>query len=83
MEKLVGLKDLRQNMASYAQKVKKGQSFVVLKQSKPLFKIVPLDMWGDEGEWETVVDFTKIRKGGISAEELLERLRKLKKKKKK
>jgi len=77
MEKLVGLKDLRQNMASYAQKVQKGQSFVVLKQSKPLFKIVPLDEWGDEGEWETVIDFTKIRKGGVGIDEVLAGLKRL------
>ncbi len=82
MEKLVGLKELRQNMASYAQKVQKGQSFVVLKQSKPLFRIVPVDMWGDEGEWETLIDFTEIRKGGIPAEELLKIMNDFKKKKK-
>lgn len=82
MENLVGLKELRQNMDSYVRKVQKGQSFVVLKQSKPLFRIVPLDIWGDEGEWETLIDFTKIRKGGIAAEELLKRLKALDRKKK-
>lgn len=43
MENIVGLKELRQNMANYAIKVKKGQSFIVVKQSKPLFKIIPLE----------------------------------------
>ena len=79
MEKLVGLKDLRQNMASYAQKVKKGQSFVVLKQSKPLFRISPVDIWGDEGEWETIVDFTKINKDGVEINKVLSALKKMKK----
>ncbi|MBU1178735.1 type II toxin-antitoxin system prevent-host-death family antitoxin [Patescibacteria group bacterium] len=78
MKNLVGLKELRQNMASYARKVQKGQSFIVLKQSKPLFRIVPVDAWGDEGEWETVVDFTKIRKGGVGIDEVLASLKRLK-----
>ena len=71
MEKIIGLKDLRQNMAGYAQKIKKGQSFVVVKQSKPLFKIAPV--YGEE-EWEEVVDFTKIRKGGVRIKDILSRL---------
>jgi len=78
MEKLIGLKDLRQNMSSYAKKVQEGRSFIVLKQSKPIFRIVPLDIWGDEGEWETLVDFTKFYKDGIPAKELLRRLRSIK-----
>jgi len=48
-------------MQEYAQKVKKGQSFMVFKKSKPLFKISPID----EEYWEEVIDFTKIKKGGI------------------
>ncbi|MBI2062553.1 MAG: hypothetical protein HYT64_02605 [Candidatus Yanofskybacteria bacterium] len=70
---ILGLKELRENMQKYASRVQKGESFVVVKKSKPLFKISSLDE--DEGEWETVVDFTKIRKGGISADELLARLK--------
>lgn len=70
MENLVGLKELRQNIDKYATQVTKGKSFVVLRRSKPLFKITPVE---DE-EWETIIDFTKIRKGGIPAKELLSRL---------
>jgi len=36
-----------------------------------------VDEWGDDGEWETVVDFRELPGGGISAEKLLERLQKL------
>jgi len=57
-------------MQEYAQKVKKGHSFMVFKKSKPLFKISPID----EEYWEEVVDFTKIKKGGINLKELLKRL---------
>ena len=68
---IVGLKELRENMEKYASLIKKGKSFIVVKRSKPLFKISSID---DDGLWETVIDFTKLRKGGIPAEELLSRL---------
>ena len=73
---IIGLKELRQNVTKYARKVQKGESFVVVKRSKPLFKIAPVD---EEDQWETVIDFTKLTKDGqgIDADELLERLRKL------
>ena len=41
MEKIVGLKDLRANMEKYASDVRKGDTIIVVKRSKPLFKIVP------------------------------------------
>ncbi len=70
MENIINLKSLRENMQEYAQKVKRGHSFMVFKKSKPLFKISPID----EEYWEEVIDFTKIKKGGISLKELLQRL---------
>ena len=57
MENIIGLKELRQNMAGFAAKVKRGQSFIVVKQSKPIFKIAPIE---EDDKWEQVVDFTKI-----------------------
>ena len=71
MENLIALKDLRLNMDKYAAKVKAGASFIVLKQSKPLFKIVPIV---DDERWEVLADFTKIKKGGVDIDELLTRL---------
>jgi len=67
---VIGLKEFRQNAEHYIAEVKKGKSFLVVKRSKPVFKIVDVDD-EDEGNWETVIDFTKIRKGGIAIEELL------------
>ena len=72
MDKIVGLKEFRNNVASYAGKVSQGESFVVVKRSKPLFKVTPLS--GEDGEWEAVVDFIKFRRGGIKIQELLSRL---------
>jgi len=66
MKNIIGLKELRQDMAKYAKKVASGQSFIVFKQSKPLFKIAPVD----EEVWETVIDFTKIKKGGVDIDEI-------------
>ena len=68
MEKLIALKDLRLNMDKYATEVKSGKSFIVLKQSKPIFRLTPVD---DGGDWEEAVNFTKIKKGGVDIDELL------------
>jgi len=72
MNKIVGLKEFRENLEGYAQKVKSGDTFIVLRRSKPLFKLTPIEK--EEGEWEEVIDFTKIKKGGIKIRELLARL---------
>ena len=71
---IVGLKELRENMDNYISQVKKGRSFVVVRKSKPVFKLTPLDMWGDEGVWEKVVDFTKIKKGGVLLADVLSKV---------
>jgi len=71
---ILGLKELRENMEKYASRVKKGESFIVVKRSKPIFKIVPSE---SEEQWETVVDFTKINKSGVPAKEVLKALRQL------
>ena len=70
MKNIVGLKELRENMTKYSQKVAQGNSFIVFKQSKPLFKISPVN----NEQWEEVVDFTKIKKGGVKIDEILSRL---------
>ncbi|MFH1643252.1 MAG: hypothetical protein ABH967_01285 [Patescibacteria group bacterium] len=70
MENIIGLKALRNNMQEYVQKIQKGYSFIVLRKSKPLFKISPIE----EGPWEEVIDFTKIKKGGVDIKDLLKRL---------
>lgn len=70
MQHIVGLKELRQNTAKYIRATEEGRSFIIVKQSKPLFKITPLD----NDEWEEVIDFTKIKKGGVAIHDLLKRL---------
>jgi len=68
---IVGLRELRENIESYIAQVKKGESFIVVRRSKPVLKISSPD---EEELWERVVDFTKIRKGGIPLTQLLSRL---------
>jgi len=79
---IIGLKDLRENTESYITEIKKGRSFVVVKKSKPVFKITPVDEWGDEGVWETVVDFTKISPKGVPLALVRKALAEIKKEKK-
>ena len=70
MENIIGLKNLRENMLNYIKRIARGESFIVFKQTKPLFKISPI-----QGEqWEEIIDFTKIKKGGVDINEVLSRL---------
>lgn len=73
MDNVIGLKDLRENLGRYEKKIQAGQSFIVMKRSKPIFTIGPVDT----EEWETVIDFTKFRKNGIPIDELIQRLKRL------
>ncbi len=70
---IVGLKELRENIDKYISQVEKGESFTVMRKSKPVFKISPLG--GDDADaWEAVIDFTKIKKGGIVIADILSRI---------
>jgi len=61
-------------MDNYISQVKKGKSFVVVRKSRPIFKIAPLDEWGDEGVWERIIDFAKIKKGGVPLSDVLAKI---------
>ncbi len=66
---IVGLKELRQNLESYIAKVKRGQSFTVVRRSKPVFKMSSPEE--DVELWEAIVDYSKIKKGGVALADLL------------
>ena len=74
---IIGLKKLREHTEEFVTQIGKGRSFVVVRRSKPIFKITPVDEWGDEGVWETVVDFRKINSKGVPAADVLKALKKL------
>ena len=74
---IIGFKDLRLNANKYINAVARGRSFTVVRRSKPIFNIIPVDEWGDEGKWETLIDFrSKNSKGGIRMEDFSKMLRK-------
>ncbi len=72
---LVSLKELREQFPRYIDAVSKGRSFIVVKRSRPIFQITPIN---DDEAWETVVDFTQIKKGGVNIQELLSRVQAVK-----
>ncbi len=69
---LIGLKELRKNANRYISQIERGKSFIVVRRSKPVFKISPPDE--DSSLWEPVIDFTKIKKGGVLLKDLLSRI---------
>jgi prevent-host-death family protein len=42
MATIIGLKELRENTEAVAARVAKGESFVVVKRSKPVFQLTPV-----------------------------------------
>lgn len=60
----ISIKELRRNLADVADRVEKGESFRVIRRSKPSFFLLKMDSDLLEPEWESVVDFTE---GGKTA----------------
>lgn len=71
IQNIVGVKELRTNLDRYINQVRKGATLTIVKRSKAVFKIVPLE---EEEKWETIADFTTFKKGGVSISDLLSRL---------
>jgi hypothetical protein len=80
MQQIIGLKEFKLNPDTYAKKVHQGHSFIVVKQSKPMFRIsspaiqeIPeIDLDESDGKrWETIIDFTKIHKDGVPFEAVI------------
>ena len=61
-------------MESYISEVSKGKSFTVVRRSTPIFKLSPVNEWGDEGTWEIVLDLNKEGSRGVKTENFLKRL---------
>ena len=76
-DSIIGIKDLRDNMDTYIAAVKKGKRFTVFRHSTPVFSIVPAseteyDLEELDGPgWKTLIDFTKIKKGGVPIDEVI------------
>lgn len=77
-ETIVGVKDLRTNLDKYIKGAQRGASFLVVRRSRPVFRIEPAD--SDEGTWETIFDAKRDNGGkGLRTGEVLRILRKIKK----
>ena len=67
---IIKLKSFRENLETYRKRINAGESFIVIRRSEPIFKVSPVEA----DSWEEVIDFTKIRKGGVEIQEILKRL---------
>lgn len=73
-EQIVPFKEFRVNAEKYISAIEKGASFLVMKRSKPIFRLEPVD-----GIWETIADFSEMKGGGVDAKVLLKALKNLRK----
>ena len=76
LSKTISLKEFRLGLPKVMEAISAGQSFTVMKRSKPVFQISPVE---DEGNWNTIIDFTEIDKRGVAVDDVLAALRKLRK----
>ena len=58
-DKMIGIKELHQSLKTVSEEAKQGQSFIVIKNSKPVFKIVPLT--GNTLPKYSLDDFKKVQ----------------------
>ncbi len=69
-EQIVAFKDFRLNALKYLSLLEKGSSFLVVKRSRPAFRLEPVDE-----VWEQIGDFSSLSKGGVSGKTLLKALK--------
>ena len=78
MPKDISIKELRTHLSDVADQVEKGESFRVIRRSKPSFLIMKIDADVSAEEWETVVDFTDGgKKTGMPVEEVMKIIKKI------
>lgn len=70
MSTIISIKDFRQSLASVADAVIRGETFTVMRRSRPAFVVKPFE--DDEDlQWKTLIDFTEgDKKKGIPADKL-------------
>ncbi len=72
MVQVIGLKELRERVDVYIRQAARGKSFLVVRRSRPVFRITPPEETPEL--WETAADFTKVKQGGVALKEILKRL---------
>lgn len=74
----IPIKEFRQHLAEIANRVEAGETFRVIRRSKPSFIVMKIT--GDDGDaaWETIIDFTEGgTTPGVRAKEALKVLKKM------
>lgn len=69
-EQIVPFKEFRLNAPKYIKALENGASFLVMKRSRPAFRLEPVSE-----VWETIGDFSKMKAGGVSAKKLIQALK--------
>lgn len=62
MQKIIGLKKFREDVQAVAESVAKGNEYVVVKRSKPLFRVIPADSKANLAAWKKFAGIWKGRK---------------------
>jgi antitoxin (DNA-binding transcriptional repressor) of toxin-antitoxin stability system len=78
MTKDISIKELRTHLATIADSVEKGESYRVIRRSKPSFYLLKIDAEAPDEQWETVVDFTQGGKtNGMPIDDVLTMMKKI------
>lgn len=78
MVKDLSIKELREQLSDVADRAERGESFRIIRRSKPSFIIMKVDAEVPEEGWETVVDFTDGgKKKGVPLNLVLKELKKM------
>lgn len=54
---IIGLKELRQNATEIAERAQNGETFIVVKRSQPMFKLIPFEQTAESSQ--ELKDWTK------------------------
>jgi len=80
MSTVISIKDFRQSLAAIADAIAGGETFTVMRRSRPAFVVRPFEE-DEELQWKTAIDFTENgKKKGIPAKKLLKAMNKFEKK---
>lgn len=78
MPRDISIKEFRAHLADIAERVERGETFRVIRRSKPAFYVLKMKDELPDEEWETIIDFTEGGKTkGVPLEKVLKTLRKL------
>jgi prevent-host-death family protein len=78
MFKDISIKELRKQLSDVADRAEQGESFRIIRRSKPSFVIMKVDADASEEGWETVVDFTDGgKKAGMPINDVVKIIKKI------